>query len=141
GGAHLPPCPTRRSSDLGVSRSVMEPRSSVAERLDRAMEQVAAGARPATAAATTGLDGEAGRLVELAGLVRAALPVPPVAPRFEARLGARLAAAATPARDPVGWARRHPGRLIVTGAVGSAVGVGVTAFAVWRSTRRPHAQR
>jgi hypothetical protein len=24
----------------------------------------------------------------------------------------------------------------VTGAVGSAVGVGVTAFAVWRSTRR-----
>ena len=54
-----------------------------------------------------------------------------VAPRYEARLGARLSeAAATP------WVLRHPGRLIVTGAVGSALGVGVTAYAVWRSTRR-----
>ena len=60
---------------------------------------------------------------------------PPVAARFEARLGARLSGAATP-RDAVAWALRHPGRLIVTGAVGSAVGVGVTAYAVWRSSRR-----
>jgi hypothetical protein len=61
-----------------------------------------------------------------------------VAPRFEARLGTRLATAGptSPSRDAVGWALRHPGRLIVTGAVGSAVGVGVTAYAVWRSSRR-----
>ena len=51
-----------------------------------------------------------------------------VAPRFEARLGARLSGVSgTP------WILRRPGRLIVTGAVGSAVGVGVTAYAVWRS--------
>mgnify|MGYP006175434427 CR=1 FL=1 len=64
----------------------------------------------------------------------APLPAPPVAPRFEARLGAQLSGATS--RDPVAWAFRHPGRLLVTGAVGSAVGVGVTAYAVWRSTRR-----
>jgi hypothetical protein len=64
------------------------------------------------------------------------MPVPVVAPRFEARLGAKLAHAAQPL-DPVAWALRHPGRIIVTGAVGSAaVGVGIRAFAVWRSARR-----
>ena len=60
--------------------------------------------------------------------LRATLATSLVAPRFEARLGARLAGVGgTP------WILRHPGRLIVTGAVGSAVGVGVTAYAVWRS--------
>jgi hypothetical protein len=108
---------------------------SVAERLDRALEQLAGSARPAVAAATAGLDGDGRSLVELAERVRTALPTPPVAPRFEARLGARLSGAAAP-RDAVAWALRHPGRLIVTGAVGSAVGVGVTAYAVWRSSRR-----
>ena len=40
-------------------------------------------------------------------------------------------------RPPLAWALRTPGRLIVTGAVGSAaVGVGITAFAVWRHGRR-----
>lgn len=113
---------------------------SVAERLDRALEQLGAGARPAVAAATFGLDGEGRALVELADRVRSAHPMPTIAPRFEARLGARLSDAAT-ARDAMAWARRHPGRLIVTGAVGSAVGVGVTAYAVWRSSRRTHAGR
>jgi hypothetical protein len=108
---------------------------SVADRLDRALEQLGAGARPAVAAATVGLDGAGRSLVELADRVRIALPTPPVAPRFEARLGARLSGAAAP-RDAMAWALRHPGRLIVTGAVGSAVGVGVTAYAVWRSSRR-----
>lgn len=113
---------------------------SVAERLDRALDQVGAGARPAIAAASAGLDGDGRALVELADRVRSTHPMPTVAPRFEARLGARLSEAATP-RDAMAWALRHPGRLIVTGAVGSAVGVGVTAYAVWRSSRRAHAGR
>ena len=113
---------------------------SVAERLDRALEQLGAGARPAVAAATVGLDGDGRSLLELADRVRTALHAPPVAARFEARLGARLSGAATP-RDAVAWALRHPGRLFVTGAVGSAVGVGVTAYAVWRSSRRTQSGR
>ena len=108
---------------------------SVAERLDRALEQLGAGTLPGVAAATSGLDGGGRSLLELADRLRAALPAPPVAPRFEARLGARLSGAAAH-REPMAWALRHPGRLIVTGAVGSAVGVGVTAYAVWRSSRR-----
>ena len=113
----------------------MQQNPSVAERLDRALEQLAGGVRPALAAATAGLDDDGRPLVEVAERVRTALPLPPVAPRFEARLGARLSGAAM-RHDAVAWALRHPGRLFVTGAVGSAVGVGVTAYAVWRSSRR-----
>lgn len=113
---------------------------SVAERLDRALEQLVGGVSPAVAAASAGMDGSGRSLVDIGDRVRIALPTPPVAPRFEARLGARLSSAAS-ARDAVAWAMRHPGRLIVTGAVGSAVGVGVTAFAVWRSSRRTPAGR
>ena len=113
---------------------------SVAERLDRALEQLGAGARPAVAAATVGLGGDGRLLLEVADRVHLALPPPPVAARFEARLGARLSGAATP-RDAMAWALRHPGRLLVTGAVGSAVGVGVTAYAVWRSSRRSQSGR
>jgi hypothetical protein len=110
---------------------------SAAERLDRAVDGVIDGLAPAAAAAAAGI-GHTGRpLVLLAAELRANLPAPPVAPRFEARLGARLAGAAH-GRDPVAWAMRHPGTLLVTG-VGSAVGVGVTAYAVWRSTRRSSA--
>ena len=108
---------------------------SAAERLDRAVDGVLDGLSPVAAAAAAGT-GPAGRpLVLLAGELRAGLATPPVAARFEERLGARLAPALH-VRAPVAWAIRHPGRLLVTGAVGSAVGVGVTAYAVWRSTRR-----
>lgn len=109
---------------------------SVAVRLDRALDELAGGAPPALAAAAAGLDGEHRAFVDAADRVRASLPLSPVSSRFEARLGARLAEAAQ-TRDAVAWALRHPGRLIVTGAVGSAVGVGVTAYAVWRKGRRP----
>jgi hypothetical protein len=102
-----------------------------AERLDLALDAVLDGATPGIAAARVGLDATDRPLVRTAAALRAALASPLVAPRFEARLGARLAGDAGPP-----WALRHPGRLIVTGAVGSAVGVGVTAYAVWRSTRR-----
>ena len=119
----------------------MSSTSSVAVRLDRAVALLLTGSPPASAAASAGVDATRRVLVERADRLRRSLPLPSVAPRFEARLGARLAMPAA-GRDPVAWARRHPGRLIVTGAVGSAaVGVGVTAFAVWRSTRRPAAAR
>lgn len=112
----------------------MSQRPSTAERLDRALDGLLSAQRPAASAAA--FDATLRPLVSLGADVRLALPLPPVAPRFEARLGARLADMEQP-RDPLGWARKHPGRLIVTGAVGSAaVGVGITAFAVWRSGRR-----
>ena len=113
---------------------------SVAERLDRAVDLLISGTPPASAAASAGVDAQRRSLLNDAELLRRSLPLPAVAPRFEARLGARLAMPGA-GRDPVAWARRHPGTLIVTGAVGSAVGVGVTAFAVWRSTRRATAMR
>lgn len=102
-----------------------------AERLDRAVDAVLEGAPPTLAAARAGIDAADRSLVESAAALGTALAGPLVAPRFEARLGTRLAQLA---HGP--WFARHPGRLIVTGAVGSAVGVGVTAYAVWRSTRR-----
>ena len=108
---------------------------SLAERLDRAVDALLDGAVPAAAAARAGLAATARPLVGVADRVHAGLPLTPAGTRFEARLGARLAASAVgPA--PVAWARRHPGTLIVGGALGSAVGVGVTAYAVWRSGRR-----
>jgi hypothetical protein len=110
--------------------------SSTAERIDRAIGHLLEGTPTGVAAATAGVAAEDHRVVEVAAALRTALAVPPVGARFEARLGARLAGALAH-RDPVGWALRHPRRLIVTGAVGSAVGVGVTAYAVWRSGRRP----
>ncbi|HYI65865.1 MAG TPA: hypothetical protein VEW95_02975 [Candidatus Limnocylindrales bacterium] len=108
---------------------------SASERLDRAVDGVLDGISPGVAAAAAGIEPAARPLVALAAELRATMSAPPVAPRFEARLGTRLAPTG-PHRDPVAWALRHPGRLIVTGAVGSAVGVGVTAYAVWRSSRR-----
>ena len=113
---------------------------SAAERLDHALELLVAGSGPGTAAASAALDPVGRSLLDTAERVRDALIPPPVSTRFEARLGARLSGAA-PARDGVGWALRHPGRLIVTGAVGSAVGVGVTAYAVWRTSRRGTSRR
>jgi hypothetical protein len=105
----------------------MTTRPTIAERLDRAVDAVLAGTPAPVAAAATDLGPEDRPLVDVAAAMHATLATPLVAPRFEASLGARLAGVATP------WILRHPGRLIVTGAVGSAVGVGVTAYAVWRS--------
>jgi hypothetical protein len=114
----------------------MSQRPSAARRLDHALDGLIAGRPPAVIAARGSSDATLRPLVTLGGDLRDALPVPVVAPRFEARLGTRLAQASQPL-DPLAWARRHPGRLIVSGAVGSAaVGVGITAFAVWRSGRR-----
>jgi hypothetical protein len=106
----------------------MTTRPTIAERLDRAVDAVLAGAPAPVAAASAGMSAADRALVDVASTLRATLATSLVAPRFDARLGARLAGiGGTP------WILRHPGRLIVTGAVGSAVGVGVTAYAVWRS--------
>lgn len=111
---------------------------SVAERLDRALDAIVSARLPEPGAPGGSIASPIAPLVALAAEVRAAHPSPPVAPRFEARLGARLAAAAAIPRPPLAWALGSPGRRIVTGAVGSAaVGVGITAFAVWRHGRRP----
>jgi hypothetical protein len=100
-------------------------------RLDRAIDDLLDGASAGEAAARVALDRADRQLVRIGDTLRLALAPSLVSPRFEARLGARLAGVTT-----APWIMRHPGRLIVTGAVGSAVGVGVTAYAVWRSTRR-----
>lgn len=106
-------------------------RPSPAERLDRAIDALVDGLAPGVAAASAGLEPADRPLIGVAAALQRSLPVPLASPRFEAALGARLAGVA-----PMPWILRHPGRLIVTGAVGSAVGVGVTAYAVWRSSRR-----
>lgn len=110
----------------------MNARTSAAERLDQAIDGLLAG-RPTVSGSRAG---ELGPLVAIGAGLRQALPLPVPGARFEARLGMRLAEAGT-LPDPLAWALRHPA-LLVTGAVGSAaVGVGLTALAVWRSGRRP----
>jgi hypothetical protein len=110
----------------------MTTRPTRAERLDRAVDELLLGAPAGVAAASVDLAVDERPLLEAAASLRTTLAPSLVAARFESRLGERLSGAQAPS-----WILRHPGRLIVTGAVGSAVGVGVTAFAVWRSTRRP----
>lgn len=110
------------------------PSSSPAERLDAAVDHLLAGEQPHT-------DTEIRRLVEVATLLREALPRVPPASRFEARLAARLTVEAAVGRNLRAFsaaARREltPARLIAAGAVSSAA-VGVTAIAVWRGSRRP----
>jgi hypothetical protein len=105
-----------------------------ADRLDLAVERLLAGENVPS---ERGL----GPLFETAALVRAALPPVPSAQKFEERLGARLAhAGVAGAVDAIeAFARRelrHPGRILAAGAVSSAaVGVTVTAVAVWFSRR------
>lgn len=91
-----------------------------------------AGGEPATAVAAVG-DPDLRAPLEAAAALRASLVPPPVGVRFEARLGARLAEATRSRRG----ALHSPARILVMGAISSAaVGVGVTAFAFWRSNRR-----
>jgi hypothetical protein len=108
---------------------------SQAERLEHAVERLMAGDRPVADRATA-------PLLEAAALVRAALPPIPGGDALDARLLAQITQrrrvdAAVDALEA--FARRelrHPRRLIAAGAVSSAaVGVTVTAVAVWRSRR------
>jgi hypothetical protein len=107
-----------------------------AERIDRLVDAVIApGATPGAVSP---------ELRPMAGLIASvadALPAIPPGAAFEVRLARQLseAAARRPGFGPLG----QRGRLLVTGAAvsGAAVGVGVTAFAVWRSSRRQPAHR
>jgi hypothetical protein len=104
-----------------------------AERLDRAVDALLAG-RPVPPPVDPGLR----PLVDVAAALRSALLPVPAGSRLEARLAARLAA-----RSPLSDGMRALGqrakrelrsreRLLLAGAVSSAaVGVGVTAYAVW----------
>jgi hypothetical protein len=108
---------------------------SPAERLDHAVDVLLAGGRPPR-------DPAMQPLLETAAILRAALPPIPGSRAFDARLLARLTHAGGVA-SAVGaleaFARRelrHPARILAAGAVSSAaVGVTVTAVAVWRSRR------
>lgn len=108
---------------------------SPAERLDDAVDVLLAGGRPPRDAAIR-------PLLEAAAMVRTAVPPIPASRGFEARLLTRLTQAGAVA-GAVGaleaFARRelrHPARILAAGAVSSAaVGVTVTAVAVWRSRR------
>jgi hypothetical protein len=120
---HRPDPPTHRGGTV-IERTP-------AERLDRALDALLA-----ATSASPPVDPQLRPLIGTADRVRMALAPIPVAPRFETRLGHKLAS------RPHGWRpprdRLHlPGWLLLTGAVSSAaVGVGVTAYAVWRGSRR-----
>lgn len=82
-------------------------------------------------------------LVDAASAVRSALGPLPAGSRFEARLASRLAAHGSleslvaAIGDATRRELRHPGRILITGAVSSAaVGVGVTVLALRRGARR-----
>ena len=108
---------------------------SKAEHLDRALDLLLAGSRPAA-------DRAIEPLLDVADLVRAAMPPIPVADAFDARLlerigGERRMPAAVGTLERIARRElRSPGRILAAGAVSSAaVGVTVTALAVWRSRR------
>lgn len=78
-------------------------------------------------------------------MLRHALPPLPAGTRFEARLASRLASPSPVAQviaaltEATRRELRHPGRMLITGAVSSAavgVGVGVTVLARRRGSRR-----
>jgi hypothetical protein len=109
------------------------PTPTPAERLDAAVDSILVGARA-----------YGDTLSDVAALVHAALPPIPPGAGFEARLARRLGGAGMRDRLRVAAVatRRQltPVRLITAGALSSAA-VGVTAFAVWRTSRRQPAQR
>jgi hypothetical protein len=107
-----------------------------AERLDRALDALLSSG---TVEGRTGVaEQELRPLLAAADRLRLALGPVPVSPRFEAQLASRVVARRRAIRPEI----HVPTWLLVTGAVSSAmVGVGVTAFAVWRGTRRGNAHR
>jgi hypothetical protein len=113
---------------------VNEMRLSPAERVDRMVD-----AALATGAPHRSAPADLRPLATLASTLRDTLTAVPLSEGFDSHLAARLADAAD-GRRAIGMLR-HRGRLLVTGAAVSSAAVGVTAFAVWRSTRRQSAHR
>jgi hypothetical protein len=110
-----------------------------AEALDRALD-----ARPGDRSV---LDPDLASLLATASLVRRAVPALPASAGLERRLAARLAPGNPVTRrlralgDATRRELRHPGALVLTGAVSSAAVGCLTALAVWRGTRRTAAHR
>jgi hypothetical protein len=108
---------------------------STPERLDEAVESLLAGERPV-------IEPELRPLLQTATTLSRALRPVPAGPRFEAQLAERLTAGpvSRAAGGLASFTRRElgrPGRLLAAGAFSSvAVGATVTAYAVWRSSRR-----
>jgi hypothetical protein len=115
---------------------------SVAERLDRAVDQILGGADPAP-------DGDLRPMLDAAASLRGALVPVPASTTFSRRLAARLEGAGPIARLAEGTDRllgraesaargalRDRGRLIAAGAVSSVAGAAVAGVAVWMVTRR-----
>ena len=100
-----------------------------ADRLDRAVEALLAGERVTP-------DASLRPALTVAERLRTTLtPIPPGA-RFQAALAGRIHAPTFGERT-LRAVNTTKGRLIAAGAVSSAaVGVGVTAYAVWRTSRR-----
>ncbi|HET6820357.1 MAG TPA: hypothetical protein VFH98_07375 [Candidatus Limnocylindria bacterium] len=108
---------------------------SQAERLDQALDELLAGSRPHG-------DRSLAPLLDAAALVREAMPPIPAGARFESRVLDRLEVAGGMGSAVATIERlarrelRNPVRILAAGAVSSAaLGVTVTAFAVWRSRR------
>ncbi len=100
-----------------------------ADRLDRAVDALLAGER-------VPLDASLRPALSVAERLRSTLtPVPP-GTRFQAALAGRIHGPGLTERT-LRAVSTTKGRLIAAGAVSSAaVGVGVTAYAVWRTSRR-----
>ena len=112
------------------------PARTVADRLDEALDGV-------LARAPHERDADLGSLLRAAELLRDALPPIPAGAVFEGRLASQLAEQnpvlriAGRAGDLARRGLHDRGRLIAAGAVSSAaVGVTVTAVAVWLTSRR-----
>jgi hypothetical protein len=107
---------------------------SQAERLDHALDELLAGSRPHG-------DRSLAPLLDAAALVREAMPPIPAGSRFESRVLGRLddggvASAVGTIERLARRELRNPVRILAAGAVSSAaLGVTVTALAVWRSRR------
>jgi hypothetical protein len=105
-----------------------------ADRLDEALDALLAGERPRPDAALAPAFVAAERL-------RATLAPVPAGLRFQVALAERLSDPGIGARAVRAFTHGARRRLLAAGAVSSAaVGVGVTAYAVWRTSRRhaPH---
>jgi hypothetical protein len=107
-----------------------------AERLDLALDELLAGSRPSG-------DRSIAPLLDAAARVREAMPPIPAGSRLDSRMLNRLEERrrVSEAMEALGRAAqrelRHPVRILAAGAVSTAaVGVTVTAVAVWRARRQ-----
>jgi hypothetical protein len=107
----------------------------LADRLDEAVDAIIAGEPPRPDPALAPALAAAERL-------RSALAPIPAGLRFEVALADRLSDEGLGGRALRAISTAAHNRLVAAGAVSSAaVGVGVTAYAVWRTSRRHTAQR